>query len=86
MGPKDEVLLYVYRDHKERLATGTQDVHLDFHTALELCGTKTEAFSFLCDCMECVSICSSPHAWIGIGYQLINQFRTLNKSVYQARK
>ena len=31
-----EVLLYVHRNHS-LLGTGAQDVHLDFHTAHELC-------------------------------------------------
>ena len=32
----DEVLLHVHRNRR-RIRTGAQDVHLDFHTAPELC-------------------------------------------------
>ena len=34
------VLLYVHRDHKDYQGRGAQDVHLDFHTAPELCLEK----------------------------------------------
>ena len=33
-------LLYVHRDHKVCQGQGTQHVHLDFHTAPELCSSK----------------------------------------------
>ena len=32
------VVLYVHRDRTEHQGRGAQDVHLDFHTASELCG------------------------------------------------
>ena len=32
----NSVLLYVHRDRKDSKGRGAQDVHLDFHTALEL--------------------------------------------------
>ena len=36
-----KVLLYVHRNRVGLLGTGTQDVHLDYHTAPELCSINT---------------------------------------------
>ena len=46
-GNSSSVLLYVHRDPTDYLGRGTQDVHLDLHTAPELCSGNKDCFPFI---------------------------------------
>ena len=40
-----QILVHVHRNQKDYLGRGAQDVHLDFHTAPELCAELVRVFS-----------------------------------------
>ena len=44
--PPSFVVLYVHRNHKAYQGRGTQDGHLDFHTAPELCIQSSVQYCF----------------------------------------